>query len=98
LPMLHFSFNEAIGLDAASAKAMSPITYSPVLPVPVYTAVGALESDEFKRQCRVLAEYWPHCVRGHLEVAGSNHLGMPEALADPRNPLFRSVRDRVLNG
>ncbi len=98
MPILHFSFNQAIGLDAASAKAMSPITYSPVLPVPVYTAVGALESDEFKRQCRVLAEYWPHCVRGHLEVAGSNHLGMPEALADPRNPLFRSVRDRVLNG
>jgi arylformamidase len=96
-PIIHFSFNEAIGLDAASARAMSPITYLPELPVPVYTVVGALESDEFKRQCKVLAEHWPHCVRSHMEVPGCHHLSVPEALADTGNALFRSVRDRVLN-
>lgn len=95
-PILHFSFNEAIGLDAQSAHAMSPISYSPALAVPILTAVGALESEEFKRQCQVLAEAWPHCVNAHLEVPGCNHLGVVEALADPDSLLFRAVRERVL--
>ncbi|MBC7781858.1 MAG: alpha/beta hydrolase [Proteobacteria bacterium] len=94
-PMLHFSFNADIGLDQASAKSLSPITQTPARPMPVHTAVGALESDEFKRQCRVLAEHWPNNVRGHLEVPDCHHLSIVEALADPRSLLFRSVRDMV---
>jgi arylformamidase len=96
MPMLHFSFNADIRLDAASAKAQSPIEHVPGWPVPVRTAAGALESDEFRRQCRVLAERWPASVRGHMDVPGCHHLSVAEALADPGNPLFASVRDFVL--
>lgn len=98
MPILHFSFNADIGLDAASAKAMSPIEHAPAWPVPVRTAAGALESDEFRRQCRVLAEHWPASVKGHMDVAGCHHLSVAEALADPQCDLFRSVRDFVLAG
>jgi arylformamidase len=96
MPMLHFSFNADIRLDAASAKAMSPVEHLPGWPVPVRTAAGALESDEFRRQCRVLAQRWPASVRGHIDVPGCHHLSVAEALADPRNMLFASVRDFVL--
>jgi arylformamidase len=96
MPMLHFSFNADIGLDAASAKAMSPIEHAPAWPVPVRTAAGALESDEFRRQCQVLAERWPASVKGHMDVPGCHHLSVAEALADPQGELFRSVRNFVL--
>ena len=98
MPMLHFSFNADIRLDAASAKALSPTERTPAWPVPVRTAAGALESDEFRRQCRALAERWPASVRGHLDVPGCHHLSVAEALADPGNVLFASVRDFVLGG
>ena len=98
MPMLHFSFNADIRLDAASAKAMSPIEHCPAWPVPVRTAAGALESDEFRRQCRTLAERWPASVKGHMDVPGCHHLSVAEALADPGNALFESVRDFVLRG
>ena len=98
MPMLHFSFNADIRLDAASAKAMSPIEHCPAWPVPVRTAAGALESDEFRRQCRTLAERWPASVKGHMDVPGCHHLSVTEALADPGNALFESVRDFVLRG
>jgi arylformamidase len=98
MPMLHFSFNADIRLDAASAKAMSPIEHCPAWPLPVRTAAGALESDEFRRQCRTLAERWPASVKGHMDVPGCHHLSVTEALADPGNALFESVRDFVLRG
>ena len=98
MPMLHFSFNADIRLDAASAKAMSPVEHRPAWPMPVRTAAGALESDEFRRQCRTLAEHWPASVKGHMDVAGCHHLSVAEALADPGNALFQSVRDFVLHG
>ena len=98
MPMLHFSFNADIRLDATSAKAMSPIERPPAWPVPVRTAAGALESDEFRRQCRTLAEHWPASVKGHIDVPGCHHLSVAEALADPGNALFQSVRDFVLRG
>jgi arylformamidase len=96
MPMLHFSFNADIGLDAASARALSPTEHAPAWPVPVHTAAGALESDEFRRQCRMLAERWPASVRGHLDVPGCHHLSVAEALADPHGVLFASVCDLVL--
>ncbi len=95
-PLLNISFNAQIGLDSESAKCTSPITYRPRLPVPLRTAVGALESDEFKRQSRLIAERWPHCVKGHMEVPGTNHLAMAEVLADPQSELHQSVRTMVL--
>lgn len=87
-PIVHVSFNSDVRLDAASARHASPVTYRPARPVPLVTAVGSLESDEFKRQARALAMAWPHCVRGHLDVPGCHHLSVLEALADPPNALF----------
>jgi arylformamidase len=97
MPMLQFSFNADIRLDAASAKAMSPVEHQPPWPMPVGTAAGALESDAFRRQARLLAERWPMSVKGHLDVPGCHHLSVAEALAEPSGELFRSVRAFVLD-
>ncbi len=65
--------------------------------MPVRTAAGALESDEFRRQARLLAERWPRSVKGHLEVPGCHYLSVVEALAEPSGERFRSVRAFVLD-
>jgi arylformamidase len=90
-PLLHFSFNRDIGLDAESARKVSPLSYRPARPVPLYTAVGALESDEFKRQAHELRHGWAHCHAGHVEARACHHLSILEALANRRHPLFQSV-------
>jgi arylformamidase len=95
-PLLQVSLNSEIRLDEESVKRTSPIHYKPRRPVPIRTAVGALESDEFKRQSKLIAQRWPHCVQGHMEVPGTNHLAMAEVLADPQSALHQSVRAMLL--
>jgi arylformamidase len=91
MPLLQFSFNKDIGLDADSARKASPLNYRPARPVPLYTAVGALESDEFKRQAHELRHAWAHCHAGHVQARACHHLSILEALANRRHPLFHSV-------
>ncbi|MEA3155111.1 MAG: arylformamidase [Betaproteobacteria bacterium] len=91
LPLLQFSFNDDIGLDADSARKVSPLTYRPAHPVALYTAVGALESDEFKRQAHELQHAWAHCHTEHMEARSCHHLSILEAIGNKRHPLFHSM-------
>lgn len=95
MPLLETSFNRDIRLDPDAARAASPINCDPVAGVPVYTAVGALESDEFKRQATALRDAWPGCHAGHIEVPGCHHLSVLEALADSHSLLFQRVLGMV---
>jgi arylformamidase len=88
-PLLSVSFNSEMRLDEAAVRKVSPIYYYPARAVPLHTAVGELESDEFKRQSRLIGETWPHCRGDYMEVPGCHHLSVVEALADPRHALFQ---------
>jgi arylformamidase len=90
-PMLEFSSNSDIGLDAQSARKVSPLTYRPVYPVALHTAVGSLESDEFKRQADELRHAWVHCHKSHVEARSRHHFSILEAFANKRHPLFDSA-------
>lgn len=95
MPLLETSFNRDIRLDAEAARAVSPVNFEPSGPRPLYTAVGALESDEFKRQAHAICNAWPGCHAGHIEVPGCHHLSILEALADSRSLLFQKVLNMV---
>lgn len=95
MPLLETSFNRDIRLDAEAARAASPVNCEPSGFRPLYTAVGALESDEFKRQAHALCNAWPGCHAGHIEVPGCHHLSILEALADSRSLLFQKVLNMV---
>ena len=58
-PLLQVSFNTDLQLDAAQARAMSPIHLAPRDAVPLLVAVGADETGEFIRQSWRLWERWP---------------------------------------
>lgn len=82
--------NSALRMDAAEAKALSPIH----LPRPrggrLILAVGSGESEEYHRQQDALAAIWDVEDR---RLAGLHHFSIVDTLADAANPLFRTVAE-----
>ncbi len=84
--------NDALKLDAETAARNSPIRHIPRPGCPLVVAVGALESDEFKRQSREFAEAWRAAGNAatFIERDGKHHYSLGEDLADPESPLLRA--------
>jgi len=91
MPLRRTSMNADLRLDENAARVASPVTYYPARPVPMVCAVGAEESGEFRRQCLLLRETWPHCVREALIVPALNHFTIVEALAERGSPMFEAL-------
>ena len=77
-PLLHIPMGKILGLDAASAAELSPVRRQPRPGVRAAFAVGATESDEFKRQSSECARLWG--APPPLLVEHANHFGLPESL------------------
>ena len=82
-PLCHTSINEALGMDAETARRNSPALQPATGTAPLTAAVGGLESAEFHRQARTLAEGWQEhaAAVSVLEVPGTNHFTIVEELA-----------------
>ncbi len=59
------------------------------------TAVGALESSEFRRQTTLIALAWKDVHVRNVPMAGVNHLTVMDELANPASPLFDAALDLV---
>ena len=95
-PLVPLPFiNSDLKLDVAGARKVSPVHLPPATGAPLLTAVGALESSEFKRQARLIHQAWPHNAQEELEVAGADHLTVCDRLADPESALFLAALDLV---
>src|SRR5262249_60661669 len=57
-PLVGTSLNEALGLDAARARAASPMFWPPPTGRTLVAAVGGAESAEFLRQSRDIVATW----------------------------------------
>ena len=91
-PLVQASFlNVDLKLDAHSADQLSPAWIPPACRAPLITAVGALESSEFKRQNALLGERWATFLRQDVPLPGRHHLSAIEALAEPGHPLFEAA-------
>jgi arylformamidase len=91
-PLVPLPFiNADIRLDDATARKLSPIGMPPATDAPLLTAVGGLESAEFKRQTRLIRTAWPRNARADFDIAGANHLTVCDELADPASTLFRAM-------
>ena len=85
------SMNEAIGLDLATAGALS-LTGKPWRSRAAVTlAVGGEESPAFHRQSANLAAGWAELAPMLLDVAGRNHFDVIDGLAEPGSSLHRAV-------
>jgi arylformamidase len=95
-PLIYAPFvNADLLLNSERAHKLSPARMVAASAAPVITAVGAHESNEFKRQSELLARAWRKSVVRHLAVAGANHLTVCDELADPASPLFDAALDLI---
>jgi arylformamidase len=90
-PVCHADFvNVDLKLDADSALKLSPARMPQAHPAPFITAVGDLESEEFKRQTALIASSWQGGFRNEVPLQGFNHLTICDAFGDPSHPLFKA--------
>ena len=90
-PLVQFSYNVDLKLDATRARSLSPIHMQRRVDAPLLLAAGADETSEFIRQSWLLWERWPEChpadTKHPLFVAGRHHFSIASDLADPASEL-----------
>jgi arylformamidase len=92
-PLVHVSQNSDLRLDEAEARRVSPLYWKVPAGRTLDAVVGALESSEFLRQSKIIAEGWR--ARGvatrYEEIAGANHFTVVDGLSDPGSAMTRRV-------
>ena len=94
-PLAQVTMAQDLQLDDAQARQVSPLFW----PAPagrVFDAVvGGLESSEFLRQSRVIAEAWgkADARTRYEEVAGTNHFTVIDALPDPQSAMVARLAE-----
>jgi arylformamidase len=92
--LVGISVNQDLRLDGPEARRVSP-AFWPVPPGRVFDAVvGGLESSEFKRQSRLIADAWRGAAQTRYEeIAGKNHFTVIDAFADPQSAMTARVAE-----
>jgi len=94
-PLVLYSFNTDLKLDAAAAARMSPVNLTPRSRAPLVIAVGADETSEFLRQSRILWDRWPANrpagMNAPLFIPERNHFSVVADYADPESELTRAT-------
>jgi arylformamidase len=93
-PLTKTSMNQDFRLDDAEAERISPILWTMPPGRALDAAVGDLESNEFKRQSRAMADAWgkAKAETRYAEMPG-NHFTVIDALADPTNAMVARIAE-----
>ena len=94
-PILLITPNQDIRLDAESARAYSPLHWKVPAKRKLDAVVGALESSEFLRQSRAIADGWGAggAATRYEEIAGTNHFTVVDPLSDPNSAMTARVAE-----
>lgn len=97
-PVQHAGFvNDDLQLTPERIGPLSPATMPQAHPVLFITAVGGLESDEFKRQNQLISSVWNTTHVEDISLPHANHLTICDALAGPGQPLFEATLELIAN-
>jgi arylformamidase len=94
-PLVGIAMNQDLRLDAESAREVSPLLWAAPKGRVFDAVVGDLESSEFLRQSRVIAEAWSKtgARARYEEIAGTNHFTVIDALSDPGSTMVARLVD-----
>lgn len=94
-PLVPTSINKALGLDQATAKAASPLFWSPPAHGSLDAVVGELESAEYHRQSRTVVEVWGKAglATRFGTVPAANHFTAIAPLSDPASPMTLRLKE-----
>jgi arylformamidase len=97
LPLIEISMNRDLRLDAGSARAASPVAWRPPRGRVLDAVVGSLESNEFLRQSRAIADTWGRAgvATRYEEIAGANHFDVLDPLTDPASAMVARLVELV---
>jgi len=91
-PLLQAPFvNLDLQLTPQRAALLSPALHLPPPATPFVTAVGGLESDEFKRQNALLGQAWSASHHVDIALPDANHLTICDAFSTPGTALFEAA-------
>jgi len=92
-PLTQVSMNQDLRLDEAQARRVSPVHWKVPAGRSLDAVVGALESNEFLRQSRLIADDWRACgvATRYEEIAGKNHFTVIDALTDANSAMTERV-------
>jgi arylformamidase len=92
-PLLHLATNADFKLDAAEARRISPLFW-PVAKGRVLDAVvGGIESSEFLRQSKIVADGWRDkgVATRYEAIPGMNHFTVCDPLIDPASAMTKRL-------
>jgi arylformamidase len=91
-PLVHVAMNQDLRLDPEEARRVSPL-YWPAPAGSFDAVVGALESSEFLRQSKVIADAWGKAgvATRYEAVPQTNHFTVLDALTDPQSAMVKRV-------
>jgi arylformamidase len=93
LPLTKVSQNADLRLDDAEARRVSPVLWTPPAGRTLDCVVGGIESSEFLRQSRDMADGWG--ARGiatrYEEIPGANHFTVVDPLSDADSKMTKRV-------
>ena len=95
MPLLNIAMAQDLRLDEAEARSVSPLFWPPPRGRVFDAVVGKLESSEFLRQSRVIADAWEKggAQTRYQEIAGTNHFTVLDALRDPQSDMVKRLAD-----
>jgi len=93
LPMVQVSQNQDLRLDESEARRVSPLHWRVPAGRSLDAVVGALESSEFLRQSKAIAEAWQQgmALTRYEEIAGANHFTVIDPLVNPDSAMTARV-------
>jgi len=99
-PLVKTSINNALKLDDATAKAVSPLFWKPPAQGSLDAVVGANESAEYFRQSRAIVDAWETAgvATQFATVPDANHFTAIAPLADPASPMTLRLKELAGRG
>jgi len=89
------SQNSDLRLDEAEARRVSPLHWKVPAGRTLDAVVGSLESSEFLRQSKIIAEGWSSrgVAARYEEIVGMNHFTIVDELSEPDSAMTRRVTE-----
>ncbi len=93
-PLIGLSMNQDLRLDADEARRVSPLFWPVARGRALDAVVGDLESGEFKRQSRTMAETWRQgTAQTRYQEFPGNHFTVINRLADPAGAMVARIAE-----
>lgn len=99
MELLGKPLNNALRLDADTARQLSPVLWEGPKGKPFDAVVGAQETNGFKRQTAIMTQVWEDqgTVVRSSEIPGAHHLNIIAGLADPNSPMSQRILEMASN-